>query len=76
MNVFENVFVDQAPVRTVESDNPAAVNDGMDVIRCAREFADFIGDRLNGQNLVGKALPPRRWIEESGCNSVPCRAPR
>ena len=57
MNVFESVFVDQAPVRPVESDNPAAVNDRVDIIQCAREFADFIGDRLGGQNLVGKALP-------------------
>src|SRR5439155_20050092 len=46
MNVFDSVFVDQAPVRTVESDNPAAVNDPMDIIQCARESADFIGDRL------------------------------
>ena len=33
------------------------VNDRVDIIQCAREFADFIGDRLGGQNLIGKALP-------------------
>ena len=57
MNVFESVFVDQAPVRTVESDNPTSVNDRMDITQCAREFADFIGDRFDGQNLIGEALP-------------------
>ena len=57
MNVFESVFVDQIPVRTVESDNPTSGNDRMDITQCAREFADFIGDRLDGQQLVGKAPP-------------------
>src|SRR5205814_9322625 len=55
MNVFENVFVDQAPVRTVESDNSTTVNDRMDIIQCARESADCIGDRLNGQKLAVQA---------------------
>src|SRR5437660_558301 len=63
MNVLDEVFVDQVPVRTVESDNPAAVNNRMDIIQCPREFADLIGDRLSGQGLLGKVPPAVRGPE-------------